>query len=130
LSKDIQSQRRAASVMLKANYPRKEIALAIWKDKSVLSREIRRNCDQRNGEYKSDLATKEYEQRQAQKPRHITFSSTIEAYVIKGLNNNLSPQQIAGRAKLDGVTCVSHERIYRGRPVSILARKEKWRSLI
>jgi len=85
--------------MLKANYPRKEIALAIGKDKSVLSREIRRNSDQRNGEYKSDLATKKYEQRQAEKPRYITFTSTIEAYVVKGLNNDLSPEQIAGRAR-------------------------------
>jgi IS30 family transposase len=105
-------QRYTISVMLKANYPRKEIALAIGKDKSVLSREIRRNSDQRNGEYKSDLATKKYEQRQAEKPRYITFTSTIEAYVVKGLNNDLSPEQIAGRAKLDGIACVSPERIY------------------
>jgi IS30 family transposase len=105
-------QRYTISVMLKANYSRKEIASAIGKDKSVLSREINRNCDQRNGEYKSDLATKNYEQGQAEKPRHITFTSTIKGYVIKGLKNDLSPEQIAGRAKLDGISCVSHERIY------------------
>jgi IS30 family transposase len=105
-------QRYTISVMLKANYPRKEIALAIGKDKSVLSREISRNCDQRNGEYKSDLATKKYEQRQVDKPRHITFTSIIKGYVINGLKDDLSPEQIAGRAKLDGIACVSHERIY------------------
>lgn len=29
-----------------------------------------------------------------------------------GLNNEYSPEQITGRAKLDGVSCVSHECIY------------------
>lgn len=37
------------------------------KDKSVISIELKRNSDQRNGMYKSDLANRKYKQRQEQK---------------------------------------------------------------
>ena len=53
-------QRYAISVMLAQNHPQNQIALAIGKDKSVVSREIKRNSDQRNGLYKSDLANRKY----------------------------------------------------------------------
>ena len=112
MSKDIQSQRRPASAMLAQNHKQNQIALAIGKDKSVVSREIKRNADQRNGIYKFDLANRKYKQRQEQKHRPIIFTSAIKKYVEEGLNNEYSPEQIAGRAKLDGVVCVSHECIY------------------
>lgn len=60
-------QRYTISVMLAQNHKQNQIALAIGKDKSVVSREIKRNSDQRNGLYKSDLANRKYKQRQEQK---------------------------------------------------------------
>ena len=98
--------------MLAQNHPQNQIALAIGKDKSVVSRELKRNSDQRNGIYKSDLANLKYKQRQEQKNRPIIFTATIKKYVEDGLNNEYSPEQINGRAKLDGIPCVSHECIY------------------
>jgi IS30 family transposase len=112
-------QRYTISSMLAQNYKQNQIALAIGKDKSVVSREIKRNSDQRNGFYKSDLANRKYKQRQEEKNRPVVFTTTIKKYVEDGLNNEYSPEQINGRAKLDGISCVSHECIYRGRPVSI-----------
>jgi len=38
--------------------------LAIGRDKSVISREIKRNCDKRNNTYRADLATIKYNNRQ------------------------------------------------------------------
>ncbi|OFX32546.1 MAG: hypothetical protein A2X08_03715 [Bacteroidetes bacterium GWA2_32_17] len=51
----------------------KDIALKIGKDKSVISRELSRNCDKRSMEYKADLAQRKYQQRQRDKPKHISF---------------------------------------------------------
>ncbi len=48
-------------------------ALAIGKDKSVVSRELKRNCDNRDREYRADLAQRKYENRQKNKPKHIRF---------------------------------------------------------
>lgn len=42
-------QRYTISAMLAQNHPQNQIALAIGKDKSVVSRELKRNSDQRNG---------------------------------------------------------------------------------
>ena len=53
-------QRYTISVMLAQNHKQNQIALAIGKDKSVVSRAIKRNSDQRNGMYKSDLANRKY----------------------------------------------------------------------
>lgn len=94
------------------NCSQKSIAEAIGKDKSVVSRELKRNSDLRNDIYKAPLAEKKYRLRQAQKPKHISFTTEIQAYVITGLQKDYSPEQISGRAKLDGVVCVSTERIY------------------
>lgn len=105
-------QRYTISVMLAQNHPQNQIALAIGKDKSVVSREIKRNSDQRNGIYKSDLANRKYKQRQEQKNRPTIFTTSIKKYVEEGLNNEYSPEQINGRAKLEGIFCVSHECIY------------------
>ena len=57
-----EEQRYTISVMKKQNYSQKEISKAIGKDKSVVSRELKRNCDKRNGSYDHNLAQRKYEQ--------------------------------------------------------------------
>lgn len=105
-------QRYTISVMKKQGHNQKEIALAIEKDKSVVSRELKRNCDMRSGKYDFDLAQRKYQQRQKEKPKHISFTYEIRQHVDKFLEQDYSPEQIAGRAELEGLPCVSHERIY------------------
>ena len=56
-------QRYTISVMLEKKISQSEIAATIGRHKSVVSREIRRNSDRRNGQYRSDLAQKKYEDR-------------------------------------------------------------------
>jgi len=105
-------QRYAISVMLKAKYRQKQIAEAIDKDKSVVSREIARNCDKRNGNYDADLAEGKYEKRRDSKPKKVYFTAEIQEMVEDKLAKKYSPEQIVGVAKKQGVAWVSHERIY------------------
>jgi IS30 family transposase len=98
--------------MLQAGFSKTVIAEAIGKHKSVISRELERNCDHRTGKYNPDLAQRKYEQRKKEKPKFIHFTDDIKRFVTGELENDLSPEQIAGRAKLEGRPCVSPESIY------------------
>ena len=88
------------------------IAEKIGKDKSVISREIRRNCDMRNGAYRTDLAHRKYQERLEQKPKPHKFTEQIKETIHRLLEEDFSPEQIVGRCKLEGKPCVSHEHIY------------------
>jgi len=105
-------QRYTISVMNAQGYNQKEIARAVKKDKSTISRELKRNCDKRNGEYDWSLAQRKYEYRQKQKPKHIRFTNEVNELVNNWIAEDYSPEQIYGRAKIEGKECVSHERIY------------------
>ena len=105
-------QRYEISGYLKAGFSRTQVAEKINRDKSVVSREIKRNCDGRSGQYRPDLAHKKTKARVSNKPKKVYFTEEIKSYVIEKLNLDFSPEQIAGEAKKNGVNCVSHERIY------------------
>lgn len=88
------------------------IADYIGRDKSVVSREIKRNSDGRSGLYKADLAQRKTEQRHQTKAKNIKFSQEVEANILHYLKQDYSPEQIVGRAAMEGKEVVSHERIY------------------
>jgi IS30 family transposase len=106
------AQRYTIASMREAGYNQIAIAKTIGKNKSVISRELRRNSDGRTGKYKGALAQKKYAFRMRLKPKQKRFTESIEDYVVQELEKKMSPEQIAGRAKLEGIECVSHERIY------------------
>jgi IS30 family transposase len=105
-------QRYTISVMLKQGFSRQEIADTINIDKSVLSREIKRNSDKRNGEYNYDLAVRKCALRHEKKRKRIRLSSEMRQYIIDLLEQQYSPEQIKGISDLNGIDCVSHEWIY------------------
>lgn len=105
-------QRYTISVMLKQGHSKQEIATYLGKDKSVIYRELNRNCDHRNGEYKHDLAQRKYENRLKTKPKSLRFTSEMKSLVGELLKEDYSPEQISGRLKAEGKDCVSHEVIY------------------
>ncbi len=96
-------QRYTIYVMLQNGHSQKEIAEIISKDKSTISREIRRNRDKRNGVYKPELAQKKYNQRQKEKPKKKYFTEEIKVYVENKLSEDYRPEQIYGRAKIENV---------------------------
>ena len=89
-----------------------QIGEHIDKNKSVVSREISRNSDARNGKYNAELAHRKAKERHAIKKKKKYFTAEIEAHVRKYIAQDYSPEQIKGRAVLEDISCVSHERIY------------------
>ena len=106
------SQRYTIEVMLNKGYKQKEIAESIGKDKSVVWREINRNCDKRSGEYRSELADRKSKERLKSKPKQIRFTSAVKSYVKKKLSLQWSPEQISKTPCEEGLEMVSPERIY------------------
>ena len=85
-------QRYTIYSMLQKGYNQTEIASVINKDKSVVSREIRRNADARSGQYKDDLAHRKYLKRQEYKSKPRTFTPEVEEYVRDKLGLKYSPE--------------------------------------
>lgn len=132
-----EQQRYTIEVMLQQKYKQKEIAEAIGKDKSVVSREIRRNCDKRNGIYRFDLAQKKCELRHQEKSRYKKLTKEVANLIKEKLELKWSPEQITSWCKKENKTMVSHERIYQhiiedkktgGILYQELRRKKKYRN--
>ena len=81
---------------------------------STISRELRRNSD-KEGNYSAEKATKQYRRRRKACRRKLLFEDTVLAeYVILRLNMQWSPEQIEGRARLEGYSkAFSYASIYR-----------------
>jgi IS30 family transposase len=86
-------QRYTISVLLEQNFSKSEIAIVI-KDKSVLTRELQRNCDLRSGKYDFDLAQRKYEKTTKDKRNDLTLE--IKERIKEYLHQELSPEQIVG----------------------------------
>jgi len=98
--------------MIKAGFSQKEIALQLGKNKSTISRELKRNSDQRSGEYRPCLAQKKCSNRHSTKLKHVKFDQAMQLQVENYLQQDYSPEQIYGRMKIEGKNTISHERIY------------------
>lgn len=105
-------QRCTIQRMKEAGYQQKEIAVAIGKSASAISRELVRNRDRRNGAYRAELASRKSELRKKDKPKAVRFTEAMRAEVEEQLARKLSPEQIVGVARREGREMVSHERIY------------------
>ncbi len=105
-------QRYTIFSMLRIGCTQTLIAAAIGKDKSVVSREIKRNSDSRSGEYRYELAKRKCAKRHKEKPKKIRFTSEVKSNVDELLLEDYSPEQIVGTLKKQGRPYVSIERIY------------------
>lgn len=105
-------QRYTIETLYSEGFSQTYIASKINREKSVICKELKRNCDKRDNSYKAILAQKKCDQRHTAKPKKIYFTEEIKTHVDKYINDDYSPDQIAGFAKSNGIVCVSHERIY------------------
>jgi IS30 family transposase len=98
--------------MFKQGCTQKKIAEAIGKDKSVVSRELKRNANSK-GRYSfesaQDIASMRKER--MKKPRKLFH--WLKNKIIDLIKLGWSPQQIEGRLKLEKQPYVSHESIYK-----------------
>ena len=91
------AQRYTISAMLRIGESRERIAEALGKSKSSIYREIARNQDRRNGEYKAELAQKKCQQRHKIKKKKRRFTEAIKEEVSKLISKKqYSPEQVTG----------------------------------
>ena len=99
--------------MLQEGKSRKDIARTIGISTSTICRELRMNCDMRNGTYNYELAQRKYETRLKFRGRKPVFTKEMKDIVISLLEEGYSPEQIKGRSNVEGFAMLSHETIYR-----------------
>jgi IS30 family transposase len=105
-------QRYTIQHQKEAGKTQSEIAVLIKKDKSVVSRELKRNKNSK-GRYKAIHANEVYEIRKERLQRPRKLSIEMEKEIRKTLTEEQwSPEQIKGRSQKEGRVMVSHERIY------------------
>lgn len=102
-------QRYQISILLKAGHKQTSIAALVACHKSTISRELRRNCGPRGYYPLSADKAAHKRHREAYQPR-ITAETWQQVELLLG--QQWSPEQIAGRLKLEQQPTVSHERIY------------------
>jgi IS30 family transposase len=106
-------EREKAMVLRSAGKGNNEIAAALKRSPSTISREFSRNTVK--GDYSAAKAHKQYEQRRKRCGRKLIFQNEeVTVYVTERLNQQWSPEQIAGRAKREGYQHrFSYNSIYR-----------------
>lgn len=113
------------------------IARALHRDRSTVTREIRRNGDT-DGAYRPANADDYTRWRRARSRRNQRFTAQDWALVVERLQEQWSPEQIAGRFRRTGILRISHETIYkyvwadwkRGGTLHLAlrgARKKRWK---
>ena len=104
-------ERKRIEVLTQAGNKNKEIAEELGRSKSTIGRELKRNCGYGARWYKHERAQELNDERRktSKSPR---ISEKIWRKVFELFNEDLSPEQISGTLKLQGID-VSHEMIYR-----------------
>lgn len=98
------------SALIKQGYSQKDISIELNVHPSTISREIKRNS---TGRYNAELAQIQYHKRVISKKKRKAITKPIEKYIREKLKQDWSPEQIAGRIKVDKNITIHHETIYR-----------------
>ena len=105
-------ERIKIELLYSSGYKQAEISTILSRDKSVISREILRNSDKRNGTYRASLAERKSKNRQQEKSKHISFTEEVQQNVEVLLRLDYSPEQVYSTLLKQGKATVSPERIY------------------
>jgi len=111
-------QRYTISAMHKQGCTQKQIAEAINKDKSVVSRELKRNANSK-GKYAFTSAQEMAQMRKERMRKPRKLHPWLKKEIICLIKQDWSPQQIEGRLMLENKPFVCHETIYK------IIRKDK-----
>jgi IS30 family transposase len=98
--------------MNKQTCSQKMIAEAGGKDKSVVCRELKRNVND-NGKYSFAVAQELAEIRKERMKIPRKLNSLLRKNIVEMIEQDLSPEQITGRLKLENKPYVSHETIFK-----------------
>lgn len=87
-----------------------KIAKALNRPQCTISREVARNSGKRG--YRHQQADRKAQERHESKAKSIKMTSQIKELISGHIEQDWSPEQIAGRLKDDGVISLHHETIY------------------
>ena len=96
--------------LLKAGYSKSAIAKEAGFDKSVITREIKRNSE--SGKYSTEKAQEKAEYRKRNLHKHTKLTLDMEKTIKEKLEIKWSPEQIHGYCKKHGIDMISHQIIY------------------
>ena len=89
-----------------------EIARELKRHPSTIYREVGRNCSSYDGAYRPMCAVEKTNGRRRRSRRNRRYTAEHFAPIERMLREDLSPEQIVGRLRLEGVKAMSHETIY------------------
>ncbi|MCI5223792.1 MAG: IS30 family transposase [Candidatus Electrothrix sp. AR4] len=104
------AERYYIEIELKKKVSHNQIAKAIGRSQSTVSREISRNTGLRG--YRNKQADRFAHERHADKVKAIKMTEEIKYIVSVCLQSDWSPEQIAGRLREEGVVSLHYETIY------------------
>lgn len=106
-------ERQKLEYLLRTKQSLRNISKIMRRTHTILSREIRRNGDNRP-KYRADTAQRLCEKRKHKQHRgKLNKYPELKEYVVSGLKNEWSPDVIAGKLKMAGKKqTISHESIY------------------
>ncbi len=119
-------ERENARVLLAQGFSIRSIASVLQRSPSTISREFKRNS-KKNGDYVAHYAQKLYDRRKINSgTKPILLDETIKAYVLERLEWRWTPEQIAGRSKLENKPfSLSYVTIYRAIDSGVLPKQLK-----
>jgi len=107
------TKRYHISTLIKERLNQKEIALKIGVHPSTISREFKRFRETKKDKYHPETLQIHAKIKHIQKPKRSAITKPIEKYIRKKLKEDWSPEQLAGRMKIDINKSISHETIYK-----------------
>ena len=106
-------ERHRITAMRRLRYSQAEIAKAMSRSPSTISRELRRNVTRHDGWYRAEKAHSYATARRSSQRRRSWFSSNQWHQVEALLKRKWSPEQVSYTLKEQGICSISHETIYR-----------------
>ena len=114
-----QKERIQIETLLSENKSKSYIAKTLNRSRSTITREVNKWVQSERDKYSADLAHWYAKEDYLSKRNYDKISTyqQLRFYVFKGLLSNWTPEQIAGKIKLDfpndPIMSISHESIYR-----------------
>jgi IS30 family transposase len=108
-----QEERYCITAQLISGHSKADIARALGRHPSTISRELRRNATHHDSKYRAEKAHSYAVARRRRCRRRAHFSTTAMATVVRLIRRKWSPEQIAGDLARRGRLRISHETIYR-----------------
>ena len=89
-----------------------QIATALGRHRCTIYREVKRNCCVHDGNYRAMFAVQKANGRRSRSRRNRRYTAEHFAPIERMLRDKLSPEQIVGRLRAEGLCVMSVETIY------------------